>query len=286
MKIFILILIIFSLLVFVYQNQIIKFLKSSKLPEVKEARAVLKEIKKEISNPPPLRGALGTQKSFLTQQGVIKWTNIQREKVGLADLTENAVLDQIADFKLRDMFLRQYFEHVSLSGVDVSGLAKKFDYKFIVIGENLALGNFKNDEILVDAWMASPGHRANILNKHFREIGVAVGKGQFEGHTTYLAVQSFAAPLSSCPQVDENLKTQIDSVNAQIDALTIQANNLKSEIENSQRPRTKEEVDAYNQKIDEYNALVNQINNLIVKVKILVSQYNGEVDAYNTCLAS
>ena len=66
------------------------------------------------------------------------------------------------------------------------------------------------------AWMNSPGHRANILNPHFQEIGVAVGKGMYEGHETWIAVQSFGMPLSACPASDANLKIKIDANNGMI----------------------------------------------------------------------
>src|SRR6185369_15716694 len=118
---------------------------------------------------------------------------------GLPALKENALLDKAAKKKLDDMFAQQYFEHINPQGKGPSDLAKSVGYDYIAIGENLALGNFKNDAELVQAWMDSPGHRANILNKQYTEIGVAVGQGTYEGKKTWLAVQEFGRPTSSCP---------------------------------------------------------------------------------------
>src|SRR5262249_8345343 len=126
----------------------------------------------------PLRGGDASANVTLTQAGVIKWTNIQRQENGaLPALTVNAKLNESAQLKLKDMFAKQYFEHVSPSGVGPDGLANEVGYAYASIGENLALGNFADDRALVQAWMDSPGHRANILGKSYREIGVAVGKG-------------------------------------------------------------------------------------------------------------
>jgi uncharacterized protein YkwD len=93
------------------------------------------------------------------------------------------------------MFENQYFAHESPTGEKVSDLAKKFGYDFLLIGENLAMGNFSSDEDLVLAWMESPGHRENILNEKYQEIGVAVKKGIFEGKEVWIAVQHFGLPF-------------------------------------------------------------------------------------------
>ena len=139
-----------------------------------------------VNNSGPLRVLdsifTGETTTVLSQNDVIDLTNKARATYGsLPALKENSKLDFSAEKKLQDMFMKQYFEHVSPSGIGVGDLANQISYEYIVIGENLALGNFKDDQALVDAWMASPAHRANILNKHYTEIGVAVGKGTFEG---------------------------------------------------------------------------------------------------------
>ena len=70
------------------------------------------------------------------------------------------------------------------------------------------MGNFKNDQDLVSAWLNSPGHRANILNTRFTEIGTAVLKGFYEGREVWMAVQEFGLPLSSCPNPDSKVKIE------------------------------------------------------------------------------
>jgi uncharacterized protein YkwD len=125
----------------------------------------------------PLRSNENNTTAQLDAEGVIALTNQERRNGGVGKLTANTKLTKAAEMKLKDMFDRQYFEHISPDGKGPSYLAQKAGYEYIVIGENLALGNFKNDAALVQAWMDSPGHRENILNYRYSEIGVAVGQG-------------------------------------------------------------------------------------------------------------
>jgi hypothetical protein len=241
-----------------------------------------KEIEKEISTPPPLRVEKEVPEAYLTRAGVIQWTNAQRAKYGLPPLKENPRLDVSAELKVQDMFEKQYFAHLSPSGEGVKDLVEIAGYEYIAIGENLALGNFRNDEALVQGWMDSPGHRANILNPGYQDIGVAVQKGQFEGRSVWLAVQHFGRPLSACPQPDENLKAQIDSNQNEIEKLQANLLKLEAEIKNMKPKRGP----AYTQKIEEYNALVLQYNTLIDQTKTLITNYNNQVNLFNQCVSS
>jgi len=236
----------------------------------------------QIFAPPPLKITGQAPNSFLTQKGTIAETNNQRIENGLSALKENAKLDAAAKAKAQDMFKNQYFEHVSPSGRGPADLAKSVGYDYLIIGENLALGNFENDKKLVDAWMASPGHRANILNGKYAEIGVAVEKGIYEGHSVWMAVQEFGRPASACPKVDLALKAKIDNYNIQIDRLSQIIQARKAELENM--IVTRENVSDYNAKVNEYNNLINEYNSLVVEAKAAVAAYNNQVQAYNECL--
>ena len=123
---------------------------------------------------------------------IISETNNQRRANGLGSLAENSKLNAAADFKTRDMFARQYFDHYGPDQTSgVPELLTRFNYQYTAAGENLALGDFKNANELVVAWMASPGHRANILSSVYRDIGVATGYEVFKGRRTIIAVQIF-----------------------------------------------------------------------------------------------
>jgi len=244
--------------------------------------AAVQDIQKQVVAPEPLRGTQNEPDAYLTVLGVIKETNAQRFENGRSSLKENSLLDQAAQKKLRDMFQNQYFEHISPDGKGPGDLATQVGYEYITVGENLALGNFKDDAALVQAWMDSPGHRANILNPDFSEIGVAVGKGQFEGRAIWLAVQEFGKPSSACPAVNYSLKSQISGYESELKSLESQITDLKAELEAAD-PKTRKEIEDYNQRVKEYNDLVKLYNNKLDMLKQIIDQYNSEVRAYNAC---
>lgn len=246
---------------------------------------VVNKIKQEISSPGPLVNKEDAPQSYLTQHGVLNWTNIARNENGfLPPLAENSQLDAIAEERLNDLFAKQYFEHISPDGIGASDIAKKIGYQFLSIGENLALGNFKDDKAIVDAWMNSPGHRANILNAHYQEIGIAVKKDIYKNQKTWIGVQIFARPLSACPQPDKALKSQIDIAEDRRNQMEESLKALKTELANIS-PQNKEELDVYNQKVAEYNSQVKKFNNLAKELKSMVSEYNGQVDILNKCVS-
>jgi uncharacterized protein YkwD len=233
--------------------------------------------------PGPLRGLLDPNaNSKLTVNGVVQYTNQHREQHGLLPLHYNAKLSKAAEAKIDDMLAQQYFEHNSPQGKTPADIIAEAGYEFIVVGENLALGNFLNDEVLVQAWMDSPGHRANILNGKFVEIGVAVRKGAFEGKTVWLAVQEFGSPLSACPSPSIAAKTKIEANKATLTSLQAELQRQKSEVERS-RSRSREE---YNQAVSKYNSLADRINQLADETQRLVAEYNASVNKFNQCLES
>ena len=244
------------------------------------------ELLQEANTPGALKVTEGlasnTNKVKLSVADVIIWTNRNRASNGeIPALKENSKLNLSAQKKVDDMFAKQYFEHVSPSGVGVSDLGTKVGYEYIIIGENLALGNFKDAQALLDAWMASPGHRANILNSSYTEIGVAVGRGKFNGQDTWLAVQHFGLPRSACPTIDEVLHG------------VIELNQKEIKTEESNLASRREKIDSgvvyegktTNEQIAEYNSLVAKYNQLILDLKQKISDYNAGVRAFNTCLS-
>ena len=202
---------------FLFNKDTIPFVQSLSLP--KQASIVLQNIQKEINSPGALVAKIESDGAFLTNLGVFALTNKERVLVGKNKLSPNSNLDTIAKKRMNDMFARGYFEHVSPLGQSASSVAEEVVYEFITIGENIALGNFADDAVLVKAWMDSPGHKANILSSKYTELGISVGKGIYKGRQTWIGVQIFAKPLSACPAIDANLKKEIESKTAIIDSL-------------------------------------------------------------------
>lgn len=118
----------------------------------------------------PSREAAPTPTSFEFQ--VIVLTNAEREKRGLGPLVLHPVLMNSARWMAEDMAAKGYFDHTDSLGRGVGLRAEAFGYDYRIVGQNIAAGHLSARDV-VDDWMKSPGHRANILRPEFREIGVA-----------------------------------------------------------------------------------------------------------------
>jgi uncharacterized protein YkwD len=127
---------------------------------------------------------------------VVELTNIDRAQNELLSLKVSPVLERAAQLKAEDMASKSYFAHTSPEGLTPWHWFKTAGYNFVYAGENLAV-RFYDSVDVVKAWMDSPGHRANILNTHFTEIGIGVAEGTFEGKPTVFVVQMFGSPASS-----------------------------------------------------------------------------------------
>ncbi|MCR3757750.1 CAP domain-containing protein [Clostridium felsineum] len=106
---------------------------------------------------------------------VIKLVNIQRAKYGLAPLKANIQLMNVARIKSRDMLTKNYFSHMSPTFGSTFSLLTRYGLSYAAAGENIAYG-YTNAGSVMNGWMNSPGHRANILGKSYREIGVGAVK--------------------------------------------------------------------------------------------------------------
>lgn len=120
-------------------------------------------------------------------------TNTDRGVNNVSDLTVSPALVAIAQTKANDMAQKGYFAHVSPEGKNPWYWFAQGGYKFVYAGENLAV-DFSDSADVERAWMNSPTHRANILNNHFTQIGIATAVGTFEGHQTTFVVQEFGTP--------------------------------------------------------------------------------------------
>lgn len=121
---------------------------------------------------------------------VVDLTNTERTSLALPQLIRNTVLDQAAQLKAEDMARNSYFSHDSPAGITPWHWFKKAGYPFVHAGENLAV-YFTDSTEVVNAWMNSPTHRANIVGTQYREIGVGTAKGFYDGYETVFVVQMF-----------------------------------------------------------------------------------------------
>lgn len=129
---------------------------------------------------------------------IVDLTNEERGEESLGVLRHNPVLDRAAQLKAEDMAKNGYFAHYSPTGVSPWFWFDEVSYNFVHAGENLAV-HFTDSADVIDAWMKSPAHRANIMNGTFTEIGVGTAKGEYKGFPTVFVVQLFGTPAAAAP---------------------------------------------------------------------------------------
>lgn len=117
--------------------------------------------------------ALDSIKAF--EYEVIRLTNVQRSKQGLQLLKSNWQLSRVARYKSQDMINKGYFAHTSPTYGSPFTMMESFGIRFSSAGENIAKGQ-RTAQDVVNAWMNSSGHRANILSPSYSEIGVGLAK--------------------------------------------------------------------------------------------------------------
>ena len=126
---------------------------------------------------------------------IINETNQARAGSSLAALRESPALDRAARLKAEDMAARHYFSHNSPTGITPWYWFGQAGYSFVHAGENLAV-HFTDSKAVVDAWLASPEHRANIMDGTFSEIGIGTAQGELNGYPTVFVVQLFGTPAA------------------------------------------------------------------------------------------
>ena len=109
------------------------------------------------------------------EKEVIRLVNEIRAKNGLGTLKEDWELSRVARYKSQDMKNNNYFSHTSPTYGSPFDMMKKFGISYTSAAENIAKGQ-KTPQEVVNAWMNSSGHRANILNKNYTHIGVGYVK--------------------------------------------------------------------------------------------------------------
>lgn len=137
-----------------------------------------------------LSGSARVGGSFALQ--VVALTNQQRQRGGCEALTVDATLTSVAQAHSEDMARRDFFDHVNPDGASPFDRMTAARYRYRMAAENIAAGQLTPAQV-VDGWMNSAGHRANILNCGLTEIGVGYATGG--SHGTYWT-QDFGTPMA------------------------------------------------------------------------------------------
>lgn len=118
------------------------------------------------------------------------FSNQERSAVGLAPLSLNSQLNSAAYAKAQDMFADNYWAHIAPDGTEPWSFIINSGYDYTTAGENLAK-NFSYSQGVVAGWMASEGHKANVLNANYQDVGYAVVNGILLGEETTLVVAMY-----------------------------------------------------------------------------------------------
>ena len=127
---------------------------------------------------------------------IIDLSNAARSQNGLAPFDYNGQLAAAAQAKADHMKANGYFEHTAPDGTTGWFFIAQQGYSYITAGENLAATN-ESSTAVVDGWMNSPGHRANLLNPQFTEVGYGiVFFGQYlQYQNVYFVVALYGQPI-------------------------------------------------------------------------------------------
>ena len=151
----------------------------------------------------PLAGSVLAFATDINVTDLYTQTNQQRAQHSLPALRLDDQLNRSAGMKANDMFAFDYWAHVSPAGVQPWYWFTKAGYAYNYAGENLAK-DFDTTSGVMAGWMNSPGHRANILNPNYVDVGFAVENGTLQGEETTLVVAHYGSisppiPVSAAP---------------------------------------------------------------------------------------
>jgi uncharacterized protein YkwD len=232
----------------------------------------------------------------LTAADIVKLTNEYRISLGLQPLRENFQLTHVAEYRANDMISNRYYAHVNpITGEGPGEAIEDANYQFKTYAENIAKGNWQSNRHLVDGWINSPGHRANIVNPNIREIGVAIikdGAASLGRPSVYYGVQLFASPMPDCSRPSEADKSLLQDMQRKNDDMWRRVNIKKSELERLQARIHRENnnttknkmINDFNRQVNAYNSLVSEAKGKQDSLKLVVQSYNNKINEYNFCM--
>ena len=238
----------------------------------------------------------------LSKEVIISLTNRIRLANGVSELAESTLLNRVALARVRDIFEKQYLDHVSPTGESYSDVAQRVGYPYKFLSENIESGFFLTNQKVIDGWMQSPGHRRNLLSGDMEEIGVAVQSGVLHGEKTWIAVQIFGKKspvqdeastprvMTRCQVPDESIKEKIATAKSEVESADNLLSSLSYEIEiekiqmGRMREVSREKATSHNARVRRYNDLLFETNVRKKNLLMLLNRYNEEVKRYNTCV--
>ncbi|HHT83927.1 MAG: SafA/ExsA family spore coat assembly protein [Christensenellales bacterium] len=162
-----------------YQTGLSEIIKAN--PHIKNPSLIYPGQRITIPNAAPLKSI---------EDEVVRLTNLERTKRGLQPLSVNWEVARVARIKSQDMINNHYFSHNSPVYGSPFKMLESYGLRFSAAAENIAYGQRSAQEV-VNTWMNSAGHRANILSANVTQIGVGVAK---KSNGTLYFTQIFIKP--------------------------------------------------------------------------------------------
>lgn len=154
--------------------------------ELSEVRRAAASVEPEAQDIVVSTQGVGNMPPLPQLSEVVWYINEARLASGVAPVTEDNLLDKSAALKVADMVARNYWAHDPPNGSGPWATIKEVGYPYSYIGENLAYGHYGTtspEKAIVQSWLNSKGHRANMLEPRFKDIGIAIQKAAYyHGH--------------------------------------------------------------------------------------------------------
>ena len=142
----------------------------------------------EAADTVAVKGCTGSNVTLkTTEKRMLDLHNKTRVSKSLPRLCVHPALQRVARAHSTDMINRDFFSHTNPSGKTFAARIKSAGYRYKFVGENIAAGSGASGspDNRFSAWMNSSGHRKNILNKGFREVGIGSAVGNYNGTEGY-----------------------------------------------------------------------------------------------------
>lgn len=137
----------------------------------------------------------------ISSQQLLLLTNQKRAEAGVRPLRLNNELIHAAQNKAQYMIAKDFWAHIAPDGTTPWDFIHRAGYSYVYAGENLARG-FTTPQDVVEAWMASPEHRDNMLSPNYKDVGFAMVEGNLTGEKdTILVVEMLGSSMGSVAQV-------------------------------------------------------------------------------------
>ena len=212
-----------------------------------------------------------------TEDAIITLINKERFDAGLNSLDKSKRLMKSALAKAEDMKRDQYFEHISRQEIQPWFFVEEVGYQYEKFGENIAL-DYLSANSVHKAFMDSPGHRTNILDSNFKDVGVAIIPIETKEGTKYIVVEHFGEQLEDIKpekrekysdkskhycKIQKNKKSEVKEM----------IKSQKEVIEKFEKEINKKAIEEESQRLESLKKIKEKINGYLDDCKVLEEKY-------------